>query len=247
MPYTGLTDEQVVQWAKEIPEREEWTKFHELCDEMSKMRSLQDDVQKRIPEAFKSLIKDELGSQEGGAELDDHVQMMASWLNGADYRMQTWPPSADDEDVERATLQDRFILAAELAMREVNQEAPYWSTSNEHLAHCGVSFIRSHPRSGYYTEMPAEGDFPERDLFLAARSKYLDAMMLTEIWVKEAVHPRSFSAIWDASSCHHFISSPMIYSLHLSSLSIKHSMACTRCKHIRQSSPSRSTWTELIA
>ena len=183
--YNDLSDSALLEMARTIPKRPVWTELHDYIANIRDLRDGNDPLD--IPETHADISYTE--NHEGSGVLDQRILQLANWLSMSKIRASIQPSSLSASISRGTDAQERFLIAGERMLMRGRGFRNWAFEVDEDLAESGICIIRSGPRKSYFDKMPNE-DTPRRD--------YIQGTSLKDVWSRDRIDPKGFSAIEDS-------------------------------------------------
>ncbi len=150
MPYEKLTDEQVVQYAAQIPDLGHVSDLHDYVKSTRDLVNGADTIS--IPESHRGLLR---GSEnhEGSQRLNARIRQLASYFSKGDWRFSIMPSGIGSSVRRGVSAQERFARNGERELGKGTRLHKWKQETSRDLAEIGLSVIQQIPRRGYYTEV----------------------------------------------------------------------------------------------
>ncbi len=182
--YSDLDDEAFLHLARTVPKRPIWVSHHEYIEKIRALRDGNDPLD--IPETHADLST--MRNHEGSGVLDQRILQLANWISMSKIRASVQPGGLSPTVSRGTDAQERFLVAGEKMLMRGKGLHNWAFEVDEDLAECGVSIVRSGPRSSYFDKMPTEDK---------ARNDYVKGSSLKDAWSRERIDPIGFACIED--------------------------------------------------
>jgi hypothetical protein len=150
--YEGLTDEQMMELANALNDRQRCREVH---DYITMVRDLIDGRDKvNIPESHRALQVGE--NHEGGHRLNVRIRQGSAWLSDADVRFRV--TGGDTEKKLEAEKMEKFARFGERRLSRGRALHKWRQEANRDLFEAGVSVVQHNPRREYYQAVKNDPD-----------------------------------------------------------------------------------------
>ncbi|MCA9857106.1 MAG: hypothetical protein KC458_07500 [Dehalococcoidia bacterium] len=175
--YRNLTDEQIIDLAHSIPERDEVKDFHKRVRDNRAAVNGTHPI--KIPESHKNVFAGL--NYEGSNRLNTRVTQLASFLSKGRMRFSIVPPGADDGSRAGAAAQERFARNGEVELAKGTALHNWKHETYRDIGESGVSIVQQMPRREFYIQA-------EQNPSLMA-----DGSLIDEVFYRRRIDPLSFS------------------------------------------------------
>lgn len=179
--YRDLSDEEVINYAHALFDREEVKDFHERVRGNREVINGKHNIP--IPESHKNIFSGL--NYEGSNRLNTRVNQLASFLSRGRMRFSIVPPSSDDDSRAGAAAQERFARNGEPMLAKGTALHNWKHETYRDVGESGVSIIQQMPRREYYLEAEQQP------------SRMADGAMVDEVFYRRRVDPLSFA--WEST------------------------------------------------
>ncbi len=182
MPYEKLSDEQVVQYAAQIPDLGHVSDLHDYVENTRRLVNGKDIIS--IPESHRGLLRGP-ENHEGSQRLNARIRQLASYFSKGDWRFSIMPSGIGSEVRRGVSAQERFARNGERELGKGTRLHKWKQETSRDLAEIGLSVIQQIPRKGYYTEVQSN---PQ---------SMADGAHLTDVIFRRRIDPATWGWIED--------------------------------------------------